>query len=303
MSTRQMGLRTIWITLRAVNYTTQVFADAIKSVELMQKTQEKLAIASLKAGQHAISAGLMWMTLGQMIDDSVSKNVAQIGILQQIVGVLKPYVGLIFTAAGALQFLVGVTTLYTAVTTGSIAKILTKERTFRKLTYTYKQLTLAIGGVMAGFLIFITLGEIIGKPAAIIVAAIVAITAALIALKAVATFGGTLGKDIKMVATSLAIGAGLAAGTMAIQSAHGYQMGTRMVQATGPAIIHRGEVVYNPATNRPTQIGNDLNGREPTTIIYQMPMNIENINTKADVDDVDSVMRNGWRRISRNNRR
>ena len=71
-------------------------------------------------------------------------------------------------------------------------------------------------------------------------------------------------------------------------------------------MVHEGEVIYNPATHRPTQVGNDIEGQgeggRGGTSYIQMPVNIENINTKADVDDVDEKLSEAWRKRMRHNR-
>ena len=126
------------------------------------------------------------------------------------------------------------------------------------------------------------------------------ITAAIIALKAVSTFGASLGHDIQNVAMAVAVGAGLAAGVMAIGG--GFQMGTRSIGKTGFALVHKHEVVYNPTTNRPTQIGNDLGRGGGETNFYDMPVTIETVNTKADIEDLDKKMSEAWRRRMRRRR-
>jgi hypothetical protein len=184
--------------------------------------------------------------------------------------------------------------------------LLLQTVTVHGLTFAYWQLALAIGAAFAGFTLFMILGDILGREGSTIIAVIAAITAAVwllyIALSA-ATGGvmAALGGKGALAAMGIMAGSIAAVGAMNVPS---HQMGTRMIEATGPALVHRGEVIYNPSTNRPTQVGNDLmGGGKPSTTVFDMPITIQEMHTKSDFDDVDERLRQGMRKMSRNQKR
>jgi hypothetical protein len=97
---------------------------------------------------------------------------------------------------------------------------------------------------------------------------------------------------------SVAAAAALMGGFMALAP---HQMGTRQVAETGPALLHKGEVVYNPSTGRPTQVGNDLAGGSGGTSI-DASMHVDTINTKMDTEELNDFVRKQQRTIAQNNR-
>lgn len=66
-----IGVRSIWIGLRAMNYTSQAFRDVDRDVEKVKNSQKELQRQSL----HMIQAGIMWMTLGSMFGLAISNMI------------------------------------------------------------------------------------------------------------------------------------------------------------------------------------------------------------------------------------
>lgn len=65
-----MGMRTIWITLRAINYTERVFREVIRGVEGLSKSQKELnqeQLRNLRIGNALIMTGMMMASIGQMM--------------------------------------------------------------------------------------------------------------------------------------------------------------------------------------------------------------------------------------------
>ena len=296
-----LGLRTIWIALRAINYTDRAFAAAIVNVKDLTEKEAILAKTAHRAAIQGLMAGMMWMTFGAMLGQAGFEMARTTTMLKPFVNAvdslfavmakseaLRTFVSILLLAVSALMIFGGAAMMVQAINK------LKWLPSIWKLVVAHQALAMSLGVITAAFLIFLAVGKVIGRPAGIIVAAIVAITAAIIALKAVSTFGVSLGHDIRNVAMATAVGAGLAAGVMAIGG--GFQMGTRSIGKTGFALVHKHEVVYNPTTNRPTQIGNDLNRGVGETNYYEMPVTIETVNTKADIDDLDEKLSEVWRR-------
>ena len=147
---------------------------------------------------------------------------------------------------------------------------------------------LAVG---AAFMIFMMLKDITGP----ISAAIIAISAL-----AVALWGLFVAESASSFGIAAVVG-GAAAGTaFAISQTYGkFQEGTRAVPYTGPVFAHKGEIIYNPSTNRPLQVGNDLASGGGQTITESMSVHIGSVNTKSDVDDVNDKIKRALRREMR----
>lgn len=290
------GLRTVWITLRAVNYTERVFMDMIRSIEKLKQTEAQMDIANMRAGTHALSAGLMWATLGQSMDDSMSKSITNISILQQLWGATKPYIATLITLAGVIQMIVGIESIYMSLKTSKIVSIYAEAIAVNILGSAWK--TAAIS-MMAAFGIFFALKPILGTLPSLLIGIAVAVGIMAVQLWVAAGAMSILTWGLAAVAGGLAITGAIAA----LSGIREFPMGTRGVDKTGPAIVHQGEVIYNPATNRPTQIGNDIAGSGGHgTTVYEMPIHIGTVNTKADIDDVDEKLRISLHKIARNTR-
>lgn len=164
-------------------------------------------------------------------------------------------------------------------------------------TVAHMNLAMAIGMASAGLTIFLLIGTLLGKEVGPIVAALGAITLAVLAL-AVALNILSVGTLTAGQLGALAAGAGMAAGILAIQSGAGFQMGTRGLPATGLFLGHKGEVVYNPATDRPTGIvPREREG--PSTTIQDIDIAIEHVHTEAEFDDFDEKISRKLRDLAR----
>jgi len=174
----------------------------------------------------------------------------------------------------------------------------------RGCSISWTMLGVAMAGALASFVLIVAITEKFGQSAGMVVGltmAIIGLALAFSFLKAVLTGGATLAMDIKS-----AVGVGLmAGGLMGMAYAGTRQMGTRGLAQTGIFMGHKGEVVYNPATRRPTQIANELEGREgmegiPRTTHQDIDINIENLFTEAKFDEIDEKL---GRKLRRNMRR
>jgi len=357
MSALGGNIRTIWITLRAMNYTQRVFDDMARQMTNLQASQKKVAQSTNQmadASMHMLVAGTMLLTLSLMIGQqlwnlaasskegastfaALTKNFNEtkdafantlfemlqfihvFDILNGILNILKSnkalqvlllifvaFLTVLIAAWGVLWILKGAFGAVTgALNLFNIGLISAGDGEYafmigeQGLVFTTMELAEAIGIVAVSFMVFVALSHIIGRPAAIIVAAIVAITAAIIALKAVGTWGASLPEDTAFVAGALAVGAGLAAGAMALGV---FQAGTRGVPRTGLVYAHKGETIFNPATGRPTQVENDLMGGRGQNTYENVEVKIDTINTKAEYDDVDEQIRRALRKGMRGRR-
>jgi len=289
-----MGLRTIWITLRAVNYTAQVFKDVIRDTKLLSDSEATLAKQTMRAGQHALSAGLMWTVLGQSIDNSITKNLMSIGILNQVVGVMKPYVAALLTTIGVLQMLIGIEQIYIALKQSKLVTIYAESIAVNILASSWKTAALSM---FAACGIFFALKDVLGTVPALLIAVAVAVGIMAIQLWIAAGAMSVLTWGLAAIAGGLAITGAIAA----LGGIREFPMGTRMIEATGPAIVHKGEVIYNPATNRPTQIGSDMSGG-PSTTMQEVNINVQELHTKSDKDDVDERLGKAAYKLAKNNR-
>jgi len=298
-----LGLRTIWIALRAVNYTDAAFRGALINIENLQKSEIKLANATMQSAIKGSMAGLMWMTFGTML--------AQAGMeMARTTSTLKPFVNAVDKLFGIMgeneSMKVFISLLLFAVSAFSIfggAAMMINAILLLKTIPIVWSAVMAFGSlamvVATAFITFMLMYEIFKKlppVIGVVVGAILLLCAAIIFLRALA---GDIGVIWAVAAGAAAVGA--FAGAFA--SATGkFQMGTRSVGATGLALVHKHEVIYNPTTNRPTQVGNDLNRGAGETNFYDMPVTIETVNTQAKIEDLDEKLSGVWRRRMRRRR-
>jgi len=65
-----MGMRTIWITLRAVNYTERIFREVIRDLikmEVLEKELGQRRLANLRIGNAMVMTGMMMAAVGAMM--------------------------------------------------------------------------------------------------------------------------------------------------------------------------------------------------------------------------------------------
>jgi hypothetical protein len=257
------NLRTVWITLRATNYTTQVFNQVMRQCDDLDFKERKQISSALRMGTAAMSAAMMFNTMGDSIGGAGGQIMKQAAMMMQVIGVIG-------YLKAAYVFLTAVNWAHTTSVLG--------------VSMAYWQLALAAGAAFGAFLLVYNALIALNNPAVTAIIAIILAIAAALWMLYVAESAATMG-------VGLAIGGAAAGAALAMgKQMHMFQMGTRMVGATGPVIAHKGEVIYNPSSGRPTQIQNELASGEAKSSIYEMPITIENVNTKADIDDLDEKL-------------
>lgn len=346
------GLRTVWISLRAINYTQKVFDDVIKNTNLMMQAETNAASATKNLtdmATHFVIAGAMMSVLalqlgGQLWNLAMSsqEGASQMAALQKNIdltkGALADTIYEILQATGILnllntvltyiqenkwaQYLIiglagvvivglavaGMLLLLTGLMIMSTVAGANLSTMTGVLTMLFGNLTIAgiplnivlanlaasMLAVGAAFMIFMALKDITGP----IAAAIIAISAL-----AVALWGLFVAESASSFGIAAAVGGAAAAAAYGISQVYGhFQEGTRAVPYTGPVFAHKGEIIYNPSTNRPLQVGNDLAGGGGQTVNESVSVNIENVHTKAEFDDVDDQVRKALRKNMRNRR-
>lgn len=282
MSASTGSLRTIWIEIRAMNYTMNVFTDVLRQISALQQSEMACAIASLNMAKAAMSSGLLFSVLAQQIGGFGGKVLTMVSYLMYATAGFKMLSAVIeILESGQLQYL--------AIDTET-------------LVMTWADLAMVIGVATAGFTLIMFVCQQFGPLAGLAVSLTMAIIGLALAwsfLSAVVSGGATLALTATSAAGVAAIGAGIAG---AIYSMTQYATGTRMVPETGPALVHRGEVIYNPSTGRPTQVANDLVGGNGGTSYSEMRVQIDTVNTKSDFDDVDQKLRKINRTVAQNRR-
>jgi hypothetical protein len=273
MSTTGTSLRTIWIEIRAMNYAVNTLNDVLRQLTTLQKGQDLTAISCFNMAKAAMSAGILFSVLGSQVGGTA--------------GQFLQYASYLMYGVAAMQALLGIMKLQNLA-------MLTQTITVRGLSIAYWELFLP---VIAAVGVFIALQGYLGAlPAALLGAAAgAAVLAAILWYAAGAVSVMSFGTAAIVGAAALAAAAGVA------YSLSPHQMGTRMVGETGPAFLHKGEVVYNPSTGRPTQIGNDLAGSGSTTHI-DASMHVDTLNTKMDTEELDRLTKKQARVIALNNR-
>jgi hypothetical protein len=300
-----LGLRTIWIALRAVNYTDFAFQKTIINLNNLMKAEEAATKATIQHAKYAAMAGMMWMSLGVMLGQAGMEMARTTTTLKPFVNVvdslfktmekseaLRTFVSILLLAVSALTIFGGAAMMVKAIQ--DIAWLPSVHR----MIVAHQALAGALGACAAGFMIFFVLKDVLGP----IPAALFAVAAAMAILVVQMWMAAGAMSVLTWGLAAVAGGAALAGAIAVAAGAGKYQMGTRSAGATGLAFVHKHEVIYNPTTNRPTQVGNDLNRGAGETNFYEMPVTIETVNTKADIEDLDKKMSEAWRRRMRRRR-
>jgi hypothetical protein len=263
------SLRTIWIEIRAMNYAINTLNDVLRQLTMLQQQEELSAIACLNMTKAAMSAGILFGVLGN-----------QIGGLG----------GQIFQFGSYVLYGVAVLNGLIAVTKIVQSGILTTTIAINGLNIAMWQIYVIVGAAAA---IFYALQGYLGPIPALIIAitiAVAALVAVLTVLSYVSGFGafGWIGRLFSAGATAF--------------TPMGFQVGTRAAEFTGPAIVHKGEVIYNPSTGRPTQVGNELAGSGYSETHIDASVHDNTINTKADEEQLDDLLRKRGRQIANDRR-
>lgn len=270
------NLRTIWLTLRAVNYTTAVFTNVITNLKGLDAAQRQAINSSLNLGKSAYAAGMLFNVLGSQMGGTFGKMLTYSSYLMFIVAGLSYLKAAIIFANSVLANHAIIVNL---------------------LSSAYFRLGAAIG---AGFAIFFILKDYLGPIPAAMIAIAVAVAILLVPLLLASKAMNVLTLGVAGGIASLTnVTSGISGmGTSMLSAQHG----TRYVGRTGPALLHAGEVVYNPSTGRPTQVGNDLTGGLGGGTQIDASMHVDTINTKADVEELNELFKKQGRKIANDQR-
>lgn len=270
------NLRTIWLTLRATNYTTAVFTNVITNMKGLDAAQKQAINSSLNLGKSAFAAGMLFNVLGSQMGGAAGQALTYASYVMYIVSSLS------YLKAGIL-----VVTAFME-NHALIVNIVSSS---------YFKLGVAMAGIIGAVMLFLALKDTLGLIPALLIA--IGVAAAAIAiplwLAATAEAGVTGGASAWAAVPAVAALKGVAAFT-------GFQHGTRMAEFTGPAMLHRGEVIFNPATGRPTQIANDLAGGKGGSTMIDASMHVDTVNTKMDTEEMNKLLKKQGRTIAQNNR-
>ena len=339
-----IGMRTVWINLRAMNYTDQAFRSSIANMKKLTDTEKEeyaVMVKNRDQARYTLQTNMLYAASLAMIGQKLFGliNTTQVGatymtefnksltdmksafgdtlfqVLKPVLDILKSFMDLIKNNSAIRTVAVVVALL--AVSLGalylaykSINAIIALNAARHKLEIwvkakgllinnaltgsntvlgmSYKALGVSIGIAFASFMIFYTILNNLSGPIKIAASAIMILVGAILALVfAKSMLSGTFG--LKGVAGLIGVGAMLA-GTASLASGMGsYAVGTRMVNHTGPSILHRGEMVYNPSVNRPAGIQKDVMGTPSRNGGNSIVVNFSgDINTKANIDDLDN---------------
>jgi len=174
---------------------------------------------------------------------------------------------------------------------GILVKLAHAKATFLQAIAQH-QFAVAVSASVAGFAIMFEITRKLPPVLGVLIGLVLALAAAFIFLRS------ALG-DFSVLASvamgTAAVGAFLGA-YASYRGQMSYQRGTRFAPITGPVLVHKGEVIYNPNVGLPTQIERELAGeKEPTQLTYNIPITIENVHTKADIEELDEKIRKSIR--------
>lgn len=344
-----LGMRTIWIALRAVNYTDAAFRQAIKNHKDLKDAEKELLaneIALMEQARYNIQVGMMEIAMSGMMLQAVVRlaegtNVGSMAVeeyneamselketiavglipfIQQLTNILRVFNSILRAmgpAGGAVAvvlagiasaglFLHGVYTILTE----AITLYNQKERIMQMLhikgipiklahakatllqAIAQHQFAVAVAASVAGFAVMFEITRKLPPVLGVLIGLVLALAAAFIFLRS------ALG-DFSVLASvamgTAAVGAFLGA-YASYRGQMSYQRGTRFAPVTGPVLVHKGEVIYNPNVGLPTQIERELAGeKEPAQLTYNIPITIENVHTKADIEELDEKIRKSIR--------
>ncbi len=342
------GIRTIWISIRALNYASTAFGDLQKDIGGLIGSESNLLHMNQSLMKSAVDyavAGTMMATLSsqigmsllnmamqsregagtmaqlnqqiflttQALDNAAFEFLRNTGALTLLNNILKEIqknkaldmlIMIILATVSALAALLAIVFLVSSainiLSASSLANaIALKIHAFavQYLGISFDTLKVAVMGVLGSFMIIFTFLLMMPAPIRAVAAALFILAGAYLAVRfAMGDLSATMG----------AIGVGaMAAGAVSLagQATGSFQSGGTVTR-TGPVFAHAGEIVYNPSTNRPLQVGNDLGaqggGGGTTTSSTQIV--IENVNTKADVDDLGQELNQAMRKSARSRR-
>ena len=349
-----MGMRTVWISLRAINYTDQAFKAAIKNLKKLSDEEKKRAeeqYRNLQVSKSLIMVGMLQAAMGAMMMKSVydlmsatargSEYMEKFGtkiteaktaIADALFTAFKPFldvmiiilnvisnnaplnrlIAVLMMLIPIIMMLKGLTMAYTSAlemqsAMTALADIfgekdalvhMKQAMAVRLHALSVKGLVISMAAAIAGFMITYEVLTKLNNPIASLIVLLGALAVAYWALF-VAKSAASLG--VGLVAGGIAAGAAMALASQ-YSGGGGYQLGTRSAPYTGPMMVHKGEVIYNPALGMPTQVGTGMTGGKPTHVDYDIPITIEEVHLKADMDDLDEQVRKSLRKAARKRR-
>lgn len=356
-----LGMKTIWISLRAMNYTDRAFRAAIGNLDGLNKAEKKHLNNLLKmkdAARMNVAAGMLYAAMAGMMAQSLFGLISttQVGAeymseftatldeakialadtffetLRPVLDVLKTFLELLrdnaplryvvmllalgATAAlglyGSYKLLLGIKEGIAAARALNIwlsehQLILAKKQLASNTALTASSITLGTAlmyvaaSAALGFTVFFGLRGILGDLPAMLIAVAVALIPLVVMLWKASVATSILTAGIATIAGLAALGGAL--GMMNMAGIGNFQMGTRSAPYTGPMMVHRGEVIYNPETERPTGIAAELRrGAGPSVTHQKIEIGIEHLHTEAPFDEVDEKMGRVLRRKMRDSR-
>ena len=355
-----LGMRTIWVSLRAMNYTDRAFKLATKNVELLDEKEEELVkgylrqkdVSRMVIQTNMLYAATLVMTTQRIVSMLAATEAGKMhlegfntameetknALADTLFTALKPFinafVGLLkvvsnsaplralIIACGALLVVVyglilahktykawmegvAATKAILNIITGKSLIVQKADLALVKLRVgAYAALAIAVAAGAGAFILMYNVGLSLKPLHAILIGlalAILGVAIAIATLKAVVSGGTSLLTDVGSILALTAIGGGAG---LAIAGLTNYHTGTTGAPYTGLAMIKKGEVVYDPATERPTQIAADIrrNGGGGNVTRQDVRINIDTLNTKSDIEDLDEKMGRTLRRSMISNR-
>jgi hypothetical protein len=271
MSATGTSLRTIWIEIRAMNYAVNTMNDVLRQLAVLEKQQELTAISCLNMAKAAMSAGILFGVLA-----------GQVG---GIGGQMLQFGSYIMYGIAALQGLLAITKMI------NMENLTATIPIGKGIEIAYWELFATIA-VAAG--VFYALQGYLGTIPALLLA-----IAAAASILAVVLWDAAGGMSVLTWGAAAVAGGAALAGVMAMAAGGPHQMGTRMIETTGPHYVEQGEVIYNPATGRPTQIGNELAGGIGGGMTHiDASMHIDNLNTRMAQEDLEDAIKKQGRKIA-----
>lgn len=345
-----IGLKSVWISLRATNYSDRAFRAAIGNLKDLEKAERKHAEQMIQLREimrFNIATGVLWAANLSIVAQGIfglmaqtqagaeymegfneTINEAKVAFADTFFETLRPALDVvkgfldILKENAPLRMVVMLTTfaamaligLYAATKLvvgikAMLALQLSVENQRRLIgiglkiksiivtkaeTMAQWQLAAAVAAASGGFTVAYMALSALNQPIVSAIVLIAALTAALWALY-IAQSAVSLG--IALVAGGVAAGAA-AALAQSYTNEPQYGMGTRGLPRTGLFYGHKGEVVYNPQTDRPTGIV-ERGGEIPTSTVQDIDVTIEHVHTEAEFDDLDEKLARKLRDLAR----
>lgn len=356
-----LGMRTIWISLRAMNYTDRAFRAAIGNLDSLDEAEKqhlKNMLAMKQEAQANVQAGMLYAAMAGMMAQQLfmfmsttelgatymaefnqTLNETKIALadtffeyMRPVLDILKTFLELVRDNAPlrvAVVILAGLATVLLAVY--GVSKMLTgayegiqiarklnnwlaeHELIINKKLILSNQATAAssmtlgtalmyVGAAAAiGFGVFFALKDVLGPMPALLLAVAAAMIPLVVMLWKAGVAMSILTAGVATIAGLAALGGAL--GMMNMAGVTNFQMGTRSAPYTGLVPVHKGEVIYNPYTERPTGIAAELRrGVGPSVTHQKIDIGIEHLHTEAPFDEIDEKLGRVARRKMRNSR-